>query len=78
MNRGLSTAFSAWAMMVAEASQAAPIKITVKLGVNPNVVAGGAQPYNKTILKGYTLTATRALSVASAGNPTRSLPSKGG
>ena len=60
---------------IPEASQASPIRISVKMGVNP---AGGAgtSALNKTILKGYTLTATRALSVASAGNSGTEMPQK--
>ena len=60
---------------IPEADQASPIRISVQMGVNPNGTAG-ISTSNKTILKGYTLTATRALSVASAGNPGSALPSK--
>jgi len=62
---------------IPEADQASPIRISVKIGVNPNGTAG-ISTSNKTILKGYTLTATRALSVASAGNPGSYLPTKAG
>jgi len=60
---------------IPEADQASPIRISVQMGVNPNIAAG-ISTSNKTILKGYTLTATRALSVASAGNTGTALPSK--
>ena len=43
-------------------------------------LTGGAttSASNKSQLQGYTITATRALSVASAGNPQTAMPIKGG
>ena len=58
-----------------EADQAAPLKIMVCMGTD--LFSGATtSSSNKSQLQGYTITATRALSISSAGNPGTALPSK--
>ena len=63
-------------LQIPESAQAQAIRISVNLGVNPNAAAGGAAAGNVIQLKYYSITATRALAVASSGNPSSALPSK--